>query len=107
MAAGDADVGELTIIHRAQRLIASRRTQNAARLLAQIAERAGETAKGGCGSGCGLRSRDDRSHGHSPVVMQRQAPPLTPTPEKRSRLVLGLLSPPRCNLGLVDVYMIP
>src|SRR5690242_19865983 len=69
MAAGDADVAQLTIVHRPQRFDRFPAYPERGKAIGPVAKRAGETAKGGCGSG--LCSRVDRSHLQSPVVMQR------------------------------------
>src|SRR5262245_30364911 len=96
MATADADVAQLTIIHRPQRFDRLPAYPIRGEAVSPVAEHAGETAKGGCGC-----SRIDRGHCSLQSWCSGQAPTLTRNAEKRWRLALGLLSPPRCNLGLV------
>src|SRR5215510_9872528 len=60
MAAGDADVAQLTIVHRSQRFDRFPAYPIRGKAIGQIAEHTGETAKGGCGSS--FCSRVDRGH---------------------------------------------
>src|SRR5436190_7896384 len=70
MAAADADVAQLTIIHRTQRFDGLAAYQVAGKAVRPVAEQADESAQGARSRGlnCG---RIDRGHFTSPVRLQR------------------------------------